>query len=80
MLHDPPQFTLVRHSAYTQAANPAYEEALEAWPVDRAQAVRVRAAGGRLWPTREAAEADIPNVRGHFSSLRIGGGELFVPG
>lgn len=80
MSYDAPQFTLVRHSAYAQAANPAYEEALEAWPVDRAQAVRVRAAGGTLWPTREAAEAAILSARGHFSSLRIGSGELFVPG
>jgi hypothetical protein len=79
MPQDDHQYTLVRHSAYAQAANPAFEEALEAWPVGRADAVRVRAAGGLLWPTRAAAEAAIPAARGHFSSLRLGGAELFVP-
>ena len=79
MSHDPPQFTLVRHSAYAQAADPAYEEALEPWPVDRGMAARVRAAGGLLYATREAAEAAIPAARGHFSSLRVGGSALFVP-
>jgi hypothetical protein len=80
MMHaEDPQFTLVRHSGYAQAADPAYEEALQPWPVDRGQAARVRAAGGMLWPSREAAEAAIPAARGHFSALRIGGAELFIP-
>jgi hypothetical protein len=73
------QYTLVRHTNYTTAADLAFEEALEPWPVDRAQAVRVRAAGGSLWPTRAEAEAAIPGAAGHFSSLRLGPSELFVP-
>ena len=71
-------FTLVRHSAFATAANADFEEALEVKEVDHPGSYRVRAAGGTLYPTREAAEAAIPGARGYFANLRIGGAELFV--
>lgn len=84
-------FTLVRHSAFAQAADPAFEEAVEVCEVTGRQAYLVRAAGGRLWTERApaAALADALNValrgpagagrRGYFSSLRIAGADLFIP-
>jgi hypothetical protein len=50
-------FTLVRHSAFAQAANPEYEDAVEVAEVDHAQSYRVKAAGGLLFATRADAEA-----------------------
>ncbi len=72
------QFTLVRHSAYATAADPAFEDALEVCEVDRNQAYRVRAAGGALFLTRDAAQAAIAGARGYFSSLRMNGAEVFI--
>ena len=71
-------YVLVRHSAYTTAADPAYEDALEPAPVSDAQIYRVRAAGGTLYPSRAEAEPAIPGATGYFANLRIGGAELFV--
>jgi len=73
------QFALLRHSRYAVAADPAFEAALEVCELNVHQAYRVRGAGGVLYPTRQAAEDAIPEVRGHFSSLRINGAEVFVP-
>jgi hypothetical protein len=73
------EFTLVRHSAYAEAGNPDFEDAVEARELTREQAYKVRAAGGVLFPTREAAEQAVPNARGSFSSLRIGSAEIHVP-
>lgn len=78
MSAEPPLYTLVRHSGYAIAADPAFEEALEPCPVDRAQAHRVRAAGGLLFQSRVAAEAAIAGARGHFATLRLNGADLFV--
>jgi hypothetical protein len=72
-------FTLVRHAAYAAAANPDFEDALEAAELDHAATYRVRAAGGAIYDSREAAEAAIPGARGHFATLRIAGSEVFVP-
>jgi hypothetical protein len=72
-------FTLVRHSAFAEAANPAYEDALEVAEVDHASTYRVKAAGGVLFASRAEAEAAIAGARGYFAHLRIGGAELFVP-
>ena len=77
------EFTLVRHSAYAEGGNPDFEEAVEARELTRAQVYKVRAAGGILFPTREAAEqAATQSSRDHtgsFSSLRIGSAELYIP-
>ena len=73
------QFTLVRHSLFAVAADPRYEELLEPCELTAEQAYRVRAAGGLLFPSLPAAEAAIAGQRGHFSSLRIRGAEVFVP-
>lgn len=73
-------YTLVRHSAYATAADPAFEEALEPAALDSVAAYRVRAAGGTIYPSRAEAEAAIPGARGYFANLRIGGAEVFVPG
>jgi len=72
-------FTLVRHSAFAQAANPEYEDAVEVAEVDHAQSYRVKAAGGLLFATRADAEAAIPGARGYFSHLRVSGAEVFLP-
>jgi len=71
-------YILVRHSAYATAADPAFEDALEPAAVDAAQSYRVRAAGGTLYPSRAEAEAAIPGAKGYFSSVRIGGAEMFI--
>ena len=71
-------FTLVRHSAFAQAANPDYEEALEVAELTHEASDRVKAAGGRLFASRAEAEAAIAGARGHFCHLRIGGAEVFV--
>lgn len=71
-------FTLVRHSAFAEAANPAYENALEAAEVEHAYTNEVQSVGGLLYPSRTEAEAAIPGARGYFSHLRIAGAEVFV--
>ena len=73
------QFTLVRHSQYAAAADPNFEEAVEVCELNVHQVYRVRAAGGALYPSQQAALASLPRGRGHFSSLRINGAEVFVP-
>ena len=72
------QFTLVRHSAYAVAADPAFEDAVEVCELDIQQSYRVRVAGGTLYSTREAAQTAVAGARGHFSSLRMNGAEVFV--
>lgn len=85
-------FTLVRHSGFTVGANPVFDDAVEARELTMQQFYMVRAAGGVVFTTREAAqqgedEANYPNgsksggahVIGHFSSLRISGAEIYVP-
>lgn len=72
-------FTLVRHSAFAAAANPAYEDALEVAEVTHAATYQVKAAGGALFASRAEAEAAIEGARGYFSHLRIGGAEVFIP-
>ena len=75
------QFTLIRHSRYAVAADPNFEEAVEVCELNIHQAYRVRAAGGPLFATREAAQDAAVGTapRGHFSSLRIAGAEVFIP-
>lgn len=72
-------FTLVRHSAFATAANPAYEDAVEVAEVTHAATYQVKAAGGVLFASRAEAEAAVEGARGYFSNLRIGGAEVFVP-
>jgi NADH:ubiquinone oxidoreductase subunit len=85
-------FTLVRHSGYAVGANPAFEDAVEVCELTMHQLYMVRAAGGIVFTTREAARqgedaANYPNgsksgraqVSGYFSSLRVAGAEIFVP-
>ena len=84
-------YTLVRHSGYAIAGNPRFEQAVELCEIDHPQAYRVRAAGGVVFDTYEAAKAaevaanhpanvgDIrPKVPGYFSNLRIQGAEIYV--
>ncbi len=78
------QFTLIRHSRYAVAADPNFEDAVEVCELNIHQAYRVRAAGGPLFATREAAQdAAVGGAgaapHGHFSSLRIAGAEVFIP-
>jgi hypothetical protein len=87
------QYTLVRHSGYTAAGNPQFEQAVELCEIDKPQAYRVRAAGGVVFDTYEAAKAAEatanfpssvegihPKIKGYFSNLRIQGAELYVKG
>jgi hypothetical protein len=84
-------YTLVRHSGYAVAGNPRFEEAVELCEIDHPQAYRVRAAGGVVFDTYEAAKAAEvaanlssngegirPKVQGYFSNLRIQGAEIYV--
>ena len=85
------EFTLVRHSRYAEGANPDYEGAVEILELGTGEASLVRSAGGTVFATRQAAElaehlanqpAGPPPPRasapGFFSSLRIGGAEVYV--
>jgi hypothetical protein len=84
-------YTLVRHSAYSVAANPQFEQAVELREIDAPQAYRVRAAGGIVFDTFEAGQAAEaaanspaatkgvrPQPQGYFSTLRIAGAEIYV--
>ena len=84
-------YTLVRHSGYAVAGNPRFEQAVELCEIDHPQAYRVRAAGGVVFDSREAAQAAEaaanfpsgikgirPNVQGYFSNLRVQGAEIYV--
>jgi|GEM_PF-3232431 len=73
------QFTIVRHSLFATAADPRYEDATEVCELTNEQTYRVRAAGGLLFSTHQAAETARTTLRGHFSSLRINGAEVFIP-
>lgn len=86
------KFALVRHSGYAVGGDAAFENAVEACELNVHQDYRVRAAGGTVYATREAAQSaaeeanfpagnlrSAPNVAGYFSSLRIGGAELYLP-
>jgi NADH:ubiquinone oxidoreductase subunit len=85
-------FTLVRHSGYAVAANPALDGAVEVREVTPQQVYMVRAAGGAVFTTREAAmhaedtanypdgvKSAEPRARGQFSTLRVAGSEIYVP-
>jgi NADH:ubiquinone oxidoreductase subunit len=85
-------FTLVRHSGYAVGANPAFEDAVEVRELTTHQLYMVRAAGGVVFTTREAArqgeeaanypsglKSDRAQASGYFSSLRVAGAEIFVP-
>jgi hypothetical protein len=81
------EFTLVRHGGYAVGGDTAFEGAVEVCEITEKQAYLVRAAGGMVFTTREAAQAaehavnTTKNVAGagFFSSLRIGGAEIHVP-
>ena len=81
------KFTLIRHSGYAVGGNPAFEDAVEVCEITDREVYLVRATGGVVYPTREAADAAgvAANAaapvagRGHFSSLRIAGAEIYVP-
>lgn len=85
-------FTLVRHSGYAVGADPAFDGAVEVREVTLQQLYMVRAAGGAIFATREAAmraedAANYPSgsksgggqALGQFSSLRLSGAEIYVP-
>lgn len=85
------EFTLVRDRRYTDGANPDYEGAVEAVELGLGQASLVRSAGGTVFATRQAAELAVylanqavgpapgrVGAPGYFSSLRIGGAEIYV--
>jgi hypothetical protein len=85
-------YTLVRHSAYAVGANADFEDAVEPCELTERQDYHVRAAGGLLFASHEAAQAAAdacnyppgtvpgrPNAPGYFSNFRIGGAELYVP-
>ena len=86
------QFTLVRHSAYAVGGNRDFEDAVDVCELSGDQAYRVRAAGGVVFATLAAAQTAAsnnnypngathspPKAPGHFSSLRIGGAEIYIP-
>ena len=77
------QYTLVRHSGYTVAADPAREDHVEVAELTHTQTYTVKRAGGRLYPTRaEAHTAETTHNQhptGHFSSLKIAGAEIHIP-
>ncbi len=86
------QFTLVRHSGYAVGGDPAFEDAVEFFEVTHEQEYRVRAAGGVLLGSLAEAQAAVraanfppgetrsgPHAAGHFSSMRLGGAEIYVP-
>ena len=85
------EFTLVRHRLYVDGANLDYEGAVETIELAEGQASLVRSAGGTVVATRQAAEfaerlansaegapAARPCAPGYFSSLHIGGAEIYV--
>ncbi len=86
------RFTLVRHSGYAVGGDPAFEDAVELVEVTENQTYHVRAAGGLLLATLAEAQAaeraanfpagttpDRPHAAGHFSSVRVGRAEIYVP-
>ena len=86
------QYTLVRHSGYAAGGNRDFEDAVQVCELNAHQVYLVRASGGALFATQEAAQRAAssnnypngathapPNVSGYFSSLRIGGAEIYVP-
>jgi hypothetical protein len=85
------RYTLVRHSGYSVAGNPHFEHAVELFEINPSQAYRVRAVGGLVLDSYEAAQAaetaaNFPagtkgidaRVQGYFSNLRIRGAEIYV--
>jgi hypothetical protein len=81
------EFTLVRHGGFAQGGDSAFENAVEVCEITSKQAYLVRAAGGVVYATRDAAHAaehavntaTTAKAMGFFSSLRIGGAEIHVP-
>lgn len=88
---DGDQYTLTRHSAYAVAANPRFEDAVELRAITTRERNLVRAVGGRVFDSLDAAQAAAraenapaqpggpPAAPGQFSSLRIGGAEIYIP-
>lgn len=87
------QYTLVRHGAYAVGGDAGFEDAVEVCELTGQQAYLVRAAGGLVLASLAAAEAaaraanfppgtvgERPRAPGYFSSLRIAGAEIYVPG
>ena len=85
-------FTLVRHSAFAEGGDPAFDDAVEVRELAPRQDNVVHAAGGALYDSREAAARAAQAVNdphgphrtggtaaGYFSNLRIGDAEIFVP-
>ena len=85
-------FTLVRHSAFAEGGDPAFDDAVEVRELVPRQENMVRAAGGALYDSHEAAARAAQAVNdphgphrtggtsaGYFSNLRIGDAEIFVP-
>ncbi len=86
------QYALVRHSAYAVGGNTDFEDAVEAFELTDHQQYLVRSAGGRLFDSLADAQAAAdranfppgaartrPQANGYFSSLRVGGAEIYVP-
>ena len=86
------RFTLVRHSAYAVGGNAAFDDAVEVCEMGDLQTYAVQNEGGLIFDTRVEAAGAQNNInnppgatpggasgRGHFSSLRIAGAEIYVP-
>ena len=81
-------FTLVRHSGFSVGSDPRFEEAVEVAEITQAQMYLARSAGGTIFTDRDIAQARAdatndttpgrPRLRGHFSSLRVNGANLFI--
>jgi len=84
-------YTLTRHSAYAVAANPRFEDAVELRAITARERNLVRAVGGLVYDSLSAAQEGEraenapaspdgpPAAPGQFSSLRIGGAEIYIP-
>ena len=88
----PTRFALFRHSAYAVAGNADFEQAVELRELTAEQVDVARRAGGAVYDGYAAAKAaeqaanfptgnhtSPPRAPGYFSSVRIGGVELYLP-
>lgn len=86
------QYTLVQHSGFGYSGDPTFEQGLESRVVTPAQAKRVSAAWGVLFPSYAEAEAAaeswqyplgyeglVPAARGTFAALKIDGLSVYQP-
>ncbi len=88
------QYTVVMHSAAVAAGNPQFADAIEECAITtRAQVYQVRAAGGVMFASYEAAsdfcewenyppgvKGLIPHVPGTFSRRGVQGAPIYLPG